>query len=947
MPRTYVALDIETTGLEPERDAIIEIGAVKFRGDEVLDTWSFLVNPGRPLPYKIERLTGITPADLEHAPALSVVLDPLSNFVKDYPIIGHSIAFDIGFCKRFGLFAANPTIDTLELAGILMPYASRYGLGHLAQTLGIRFAEQHRALADALMAKELFIVLLRRAAQLEFDVIQQINRLAAGSDWPLRHVFQDIEKESARTAFSGTIRQQLRAKGGIDAQALGLFLAPERERALRPAAHETSLDTESLAAMLERDGVFAQRFPGYEHRPQQIKMLRAVADTFNAHEHLLVEGGTGVGKSVAYLLPAIYFAGQNNEHVVISTNTINLQDQLFNKDIPDIQKLVPLQFKSVLLKGRSNYLCPRRWSAFLRGRGLTNDEIRVAAKILVWLPTSATGDSAELVLPDRETEVWSKVCASEEYCRPETCQYQSEGRCFFYHARHRAEGAHLIIVNHALLISDIAVENRVLPEHRYLIVDEAHHLEARATEQLGFDVERGRAAALLASIGGRRRSGFISELWRLLGDKRVPPNARGPMEDILDEVSRQAEEATERLDTFFATLARFVEEHSEESGEYDRRLRFTTAMRVQPAWGSVEMAWEDLSLPLFRVAEGLGRLQSGFAELAEQGLFEEEDAVQELAARAYQVRLLREQMKEIIAEPSNNGIYWATTGAENNELALHAAPLHVGPILAEKLFSQKECVILTSATLSTNGDFGFLCDRLGLEDARQLVVGSPFDYASTTLLYLPTDVPEPGQPGYQRTVEEILIELCQVMHGRTMVLFTSHSQLKSTYRAISKPLGDQGIVVLGQGIDGSARRLLEQFKTGEPMVLLGTRSFWEGIDVVGEALSCLVITRLPFSVPTDPIFAARSEAFEDHFGQYAVPEAVLRLRQGFGRLIRSTTDRGVVVILDKRVQSKSYGQAFLNSLPPCTVRHGPLSDLAAQAARWLRGETSFQRPLLI
>jgi DNA polymerase-3 subunit epsilon/ATP-dependent DNA helicase DinG len=258
------------------------------------------------------------------------------------------------------------------------------------------------------------------------------------------------------------------------------------------------------------------------------------------------------------------------------------------------------------------------------------------------------------------------------------------------------------------------------------------------------------------------------------------------------------------------------------------------------------------------------------------------------------------------------------------------------------LLTPKECVVLTSATLCTDGEFSFIRERLNAWEAREVTVGSPFDYANSTLLYLINDIPEPNQPYYQKAVGQALIALCQATRGRTLVLFTSYSQLRNTSKAITRPLAEHDIVVFQQGDGSSRRQLLENFCTTPRSVLLGTRSFWEGIDVMGEALSCLVIARLPFSVPTDPVFAARSETFEDPFGQYAVPETILRFRQGFGRLIRSKTDRGVVVILDKRLLTKSYGQSFLNSLPECTVKRGPLADLPTEAARWIDGETSYQ-----
>jgi len=495
----------------------------------------------------------------------------------------------------------------------------------------------------------------------------------------------------------------------------------------------------------------------------------------------------------------------------------------------------------------------------------------------------------------------------------------------------------------------MVMENQVLPSYRYLIIDEAHHLEARATEQLSFALDQAQASAFLNGLSQRlgegRYGGLLAEIPNHLRAGAVPVAIQQDVEGRIQEMHRRVEETQRALYELFNVLALFLEEHSEEAGDYDQRIRLTNGLRIQPAWASVEIAWDNLSLRLSRIAQGLEGLYNGLLSLEDYDVLNYDDLLQELLARLHQIRDLQEQMNAIIVQPSPEGIYWLTIGAKDENISLHSAPLHVGELLNKHLFSPKECVVFTSATLRTEGDFGYIRDRLGLQDARELAVGSPFDYAASTLLYLPTDIPEPGQPYYQKTAERVLTDLCRATKGRTLVLFTSYSQLRATHKAITPPLEEEGIVVLGQSLDGSRRQLLESFKSDRKTVLLGTRSFWEGIDVVGEALSCLAIARLPFSVPTDPIFAARSEAFEDPFGQYAVPEAILRFRQGFGRLIRSKTDRGVVVILDKRVLTKPYGSAFLNSLPTCTVRCGSIEDLPSEAARWIEGKTSYQEGL--
>jgi ATP-dependent DNA helicase DinG len=949
MSRIYVALDLETTGLNPERDAITEIGVVKFRDEQVLETWSSLVNPQRPIPYRVQQLTGITQEEVDTAPVLPSLIGTLLSFVKDYPIVGHSVSFDLGFLNRQGVFLGNLAIDTFELASVLLPHVARYSLGKLAEALNIRFPTRHRALEDALATKDLFLALMEQASKLDLSVIQEINRLATQVDWSLHQVFHDLERTKARSAFVGSIGQQLLAKGALDGEGSLSLFTREDERPLQPSPERKPLDVDRLAAMLEEGGIFAQDFPGYEYRPQQVEMLRAVAKALNESQHVLVEAGTGTGKSMAYLLPTVHFAAQNGERVVISTNTINLQDQLYGKDIPDLQRILPFEFKAALLKGRSNYVCLRRLAAS-RHRGPSSpEEMRLLAKILVWLPSTVTGDQAELFLPDyKEQALWSRVCADAETCLTERCRYRQEGRCFFYRARREAERAHLIVVNHALLLSDVAVENRVLPDYRYLIVDEAHHLEGSTTRQLSFTVDRGQMERLLnglsQNLGKKHPVGFLAEVLARCHD-RVPKAIEGEMERHIDSLHGEVEAAQRILYQFFNRLESFLEEHSQGGGPYDQMIRLTGGIRAQPAWANVEIAWDNLSLHLFHIGEGLERLASGLSGLDGYDIPDQEDLLQELLSYANRARELYEQMNALIAQPSPASIYWAEVSAQDGEISLHAAPLHVGPLVQKHLFMPKECVILTSATLRTEGEFDFIRERLSAWEANEAAVGSPFDYASSTLLYLPIDIPEPYQPYYQKTVEEALVDLCRATRGRTLVLFTSYSQLRNTSTAIARPLAEDEIVVYTQG-DGSSRsQLLENFRTTPRAVLLGTRSFWEGIDVVGEALSCLVIARLPFSVPSDPIFAARSETFDEPFGQYALPEAILRLRQGFGRLIRSKTDRGVVVILDKRILTKSYGRAFLDSLPACTVRRGPLAELPRLAAHWIDGEAAYQQSL--
>ena len=371
-------------------------------------------------------------------------------------------------------------------------------------------------------------------------------------------------------------------------------------------------------------------------------------------------------------------------------------------------------------------------------------------------------------------------------------------------------------------------------------------------------------------------------------------------------------------------------------GLYAQQERILPATRTQPSWTEVEIAWDQAHETLSLLMGILEQVNKAMGDIIEGGLEEVEDTQGSLSNVYRRLGEIEISVNALVGKPDADKVYWVEIQPNGNRLSLQAAPLHIGPLMEQYLWHQKASVILTSATLTANGDFDYLRSRLNADEAEELMVGSPFDYESAAMLYLVNDIPEPSDTsGHQRAVETGLIRLSKATGGRMLVLFTSYAQLKRTAQAIGGPLEAAGIHVYEQGEGASANTLLENFRDTEKAVLLGTRSFWEGVDVPGQALSVLAIVKLPFDVPTDPIVAARSETFDDAFNEYSLPEAILRFRQGFGRLIRPQSDRGVVAIFDKRVLTKRYGRAFLDSLPVCSVRQGPLADLPKAATSWL------------
>lgn len=413
---------------------------------------------------------------------------------------------------------------------------------------------------------------------------------------------------------------------------------------------------------------------------------------------------------------------------------------------------------------------------------------------------------------------------------------------------------------------------------------------------------------------------------------KLPQAMARELDELGNKIKNHIERSRPAVTTFFTAAAQFLHNHGEQGGEYDRRLRITRSQRSQPAWAALEASWEPLSLHLTDLEAVLLKLSHRLFEL------EAEELLAEISMLARNFHELRQRINTLVFNPSNDYVYWIEQRGHEGSIGLHAAPLHIGRILEETLFTAKESVVLTSATLSTSDSFEYVCERLGINECNSLQVGSPFNYKESTLVVMPQDLPEPNRQGYQKAVQDTLIGLCTATEGRTLALFTSHSAVRATLAAIRNPLEANGILVLGQGVDGSRRQLLQTFRTNPKTVLLGTSSFWEGIDIVGDALSVLVIAKLPFSVPNDPIFAARSEMFDDPFNEFSVPQTILKFKQGFGRLIRSASDRGAVVILDRRVQSKGYGRQFLDSLPGYTLytgRDNTISGLPRVVTGWL------------
>ena len=900
MDRTFVALDLETTGLAPRVDRIIEVGAVRFRGEEVLASYESLVRPEIAIPPAVQQLTGISDRDVAHAPDPEHALAELIDFVGDTPVVAHSGSFDLSFLLDGREGAVYELFDTLELARILLPMAPSHSLPHLSRQLGLRHPHPHRALSDADAARQLFRYLGQFTRGLPADLLERMLEVTSGWLDPVRDFLEDVSRRGA---------------SGISS------LPPPQPEAGPQSRNGTPLmDPQAIQSLLGPEGPMAQELDGYELREAQLQMTLAIAQLFARGGRLLVEAGPGTGKSLAYLVPALHHAVARKERVVIATNTITLQEQLYRKDIPFLRRWLPFDFKALMLKGRSNYVSLRRWNRYLNAPSRRADgswspeEVRFKLRMLVWLAQSSHGDRSEIRLNGMEDVFWLRAASTADDCLAGHCPNFRAQRCFYWNSRRAAQDADLIVTNHALLLADALGSGSVLPPYQHLVVDEAHQLEEAAVESLTARVGEEelresleatltwfRAAcgpidgAVLALAGSLR--GQVVETFTLLRSalRALAGGDAGPLQRPFTDPRIPLD--AERL----------------RSGELARVVG--PAGRLAPAFAAFRAALEGAASQL---------------------------TVEPNAHAERELELFLGQLEERVAlvdeafhRPRPTRLYWTLAERRSGRPIVQAAPTQAGLILQERALAGKHTVVFTSATLAVAGSFAYF--RRGVaqdDDAHEMILASPFDYLAQALLCLPTDLYELADPRFPDQVAETVAAIGRVLEGRTLVLFTSHVQLRDVADRL-KILAAPDLPVLAQNFDGTRRQLLARFEEDPRAILLGTSSFWEGIDVPGEALSCVVIVRLPFRVPTDPVQVARSARLRDPFTELMLPEAVLRLKQGFGRLIRRRSDRGAAVLLDHRIANRTYGQAFLDALPKAAVHVGEAAETAPAIARWL------------
>lgn len=930
----FTIVDLETTGNAASKgDRIIEIGIVVMEEDgEVIEEFSSLVYPERDIPPFIRSLTGIEDEDVLEAPLFSEIAEDIYPLFRNAYVVAHSIEFDLSFLngelKRCGYQPLhNPIIDTVEFARILLPTSPTFKLGQLAERLNMGHDRPHRALSDAQVTADLLSYLLKELQNLPERTLNQLMKV------------EDKLKSDFHPFFRKYIEQRRYGKNDETDIVIKHGLAVRKQN---PAGEKHRVSFPSFdywkKQVYEGENGLKSLVKNFENRSGQQKMSSHVHEAFIKNKHAIIEAGAGTGKSVAYLLSSVYHAMNEGERIVITTHTTSLQKQLLEEEIPKIERMFPRPIKAVLYKGKSHYISLIHFQYELEHSYQDNYDIALTkAMILVWLTKTRTGDVDEIQLPSNGRQFWHKVSAEQS---SKTIQLGYIDDSFYQWAQKKAQNADVVITNHALFCMDIMKDESVLPEYNRVVIDEAHHLESVASRYFGVRMNYRELQRYLSQFAEIFHKSLYKE-WKLSGDF-YNNLARGQF---------AIDEAKEELSHLSRFIYQNVKRQSRKgNGKSDiGRSQLLLKPEEMPSFMSTakEMSHRFLS-SIQKLVHQMEKIEDQMRMLL---AVKEDHSLPILLARLNTqmeaCRKIRTELIHYFDFTREEEVKWVEIEGEgaSNSIYLFSEPFDIAHLLNQRLFQVKESVILTSATLSTDGSFQYICNALGLKDRAQsleVIIPSPYSYREQVQLMVPDDFPniKDDPEGFIEALSEAIYSIADVTKGRMLVLFTSYDMLKKTYMLLKEFIDPEEYMIFAQGVSsGSRDRLKKNFQAFDQAILLGTSSFWEGVDIPGDDLSCLMMVRLPFQPPDQPVQSMRNERLKQEgknsFMEKSLPHAIIRFKQGFGRLIRSSTDRGIVFICDQRLMEARYGKYFLTSLPEVPVTYQSTRQLVNKINDWL------------
>lgn len=946
----FAVLDFETTGNQPS-DEIIQAGLVVVENNEIIARYASFVKPGARIPEFITGLTGISDEMVQGAPPVEAVMAEMAPYLEDAVLVGHNVMFDLAFLQR-GLDVSGyrpftgRVLDTLDFLRVLFPSLGSLQLSQVTGTLDILHERPHQADSDAEATALIWIKVLQRFDDLDLLTVQRLAYLFEVETTDFSWFLQEVRMLK---------EQMTEIDPNLDRYVRQLSLAVKEwsdDKAPRSDGNQDWKE-QSFEEFHEKLNVnMKAKFPGYEARPAQEQMIREVHASLIENKHLMIEAGTGTGKSLAYLIPGLFYGIQDEKKIVISTHTIQLQEQLWQRDVPLLQELFPIPFQAAVLKGRNHYLCLRKFETKLNQYDFANgrEDRMTAAQMTVWLTSTERGDDEELYLSSKSQDFWQDVQSDADSCLNRHCPWFR--RCFYHRAKNDANLADVVIINHSLLFTDVKAENRLLPSYSHLIVDEAHHFEEVAGKHLGMELHYFSLVHTLTWLYKDAKTGLLPLVAIRLQEDGAGEKTAKWLRALYD-VEEQLTDAKERWDELAVLLYEYAAAAS--AGDAGAAELGQLVVRIKPelppaGWDTLRSMEENIYLTLGEAGKQLDRLLTDWKDVQDDlGITH---LVTDLNGAVKDLGRHRDTLHRFMQMPEQEDVYWmeASSQFKSKSLQLVSVPTDVSAMLRQFFFEAKDSIILTSATLSVNKTFHYTCDQLGLRAddpsgrLRTVLLPSPFAYREQALVVVPRDFPNikgaSNESYYLEKLADSLREVAEATKGRMLVLFTSYRMLKAVHQRLKELLSGSGIQVFGQGLDsGNRSKLTRMFKDSPAAVLLGTSSFWEGVDIPGDALSCLVIVRLPFQPPNHPLVEAKCEVIKKNgqnpFMKYSVPQAVIRFKQGFGRLVRTATDKGAVIVYDTRVIDTAYGKHFLYSLPGPKIEHMTTSQLVPRITEWM------------